>query len=95
MLDHISKYREESEKKKKRRKRRGGGEGGGGVEMLHVASYYRELKMIFHLIGQKARTQTLLERSHIVTDVTSICHVQNTVTYGDKGCFLLCVKTEF
>ena len=24
--------------------------------MLHVASYYRELKMIFDLIGQKART---------------------------------------
>ena len=91
MLDHIYKYREESEKK--RRKREGGG--GGGSRNATRRFILQKIENDLRLDWPGGSNATLLERSHIVTDVTSICHAQNAVTYGDKGCFLLCVKTEF
>ena len=88
MLDHISKYREESEKK---RCKRGGGGGGGGSRNATRRFILQKIENDLRLDWPGGSNAILLERSHIFRDVTSICYVQ----YGDKGCFLLCVKTEF
>ena len=79
--------------KKKRRKRGGGGWGeGGGVSRNATRRFIlQKIENDLRLDWPGGSNATLLERSHIFRDVTSICYVQ----YGDKGCFLLCVKTEF